>query len=145
MQLQVPLEHGAIFEQTVANPAAGIDFSIALAGNFRYHLLALKFRLATDVNVANRYPDIGGTTVEGGGIFIHSEAVVVASITVDIQWIADFPVHTAVAANRMSLGFGNAQLYNGGGTINSNIRQIQVGDQLSTIVLRYRRWPMQVV
>jgi hypothetical protein len=145
MSLIVPIEHGSLIEIQQQNPGAGNNFTMSLAGNFRWELISMKFRLVTDANAADRHPDLDIVTVGTNTIIIHTEKIITASITTDIAWLAGFPIHTAAEVTRMTLGFPQSLPLNGGGSISSVITQIQAGDNLTGIIGYFRRWPMQTI
>lgn len=80
------LKPGAIFVQTVGNPAAGVDWSIAINGNARWRVAAVRATLTTAVAVANRSAIL--QFVQAGNVAYNAAAAPVqaASLTWVYNW-----------------------------------------------------------
>lgn len=141
-----PFSYGRGFEeiQYGTQPAAGASFSLTVPGAFDTRLLSITYRLVTDANAANRavtvdYDDGNGQLFarEGAGL------VVTANTTQDFagnvgrgvaEWAANTIVFHPLAES----------ILEGGQKIQINVANIQVGDQLSRIVLKLERFPSGV-
>lgn len=145
MNQPVPLEHGAIITFSPDDPAAATNFLITLANGFRWTPISVNFRLACDSNVTNRHADLMFNLDATEDLWLHSTVAQTASQTFDISWLAGWPVHGVGAVNRMTIGMPEFLILNGGGSLESSIRQMQAGDQISNISALFRRWPMQTV
>lgn len=122
---------------TVANPSAGADFTITLAGQLTQNVvwipMSLSATLTASATAANRVPRItlttGGNTVMIG----PSSAVVTASQVGNIAWMRG---GAFANANSNALGSVLAQCaIPPGATIQSVTSNVQSGDQWSAIAL----------
>lgn len=131
---------GSLIRHAVTNPAAGANFSLTLDPVFHAILHAVTFQLVTDANVANRYANIIITPPTAEVLSCATAVAHVASSTVVYTYWEGWPHTGAIAVNRCTLPLPNAFFVPRGSLIGSDIRQIQATDQLSNIVLWFRKW-----
>lgn len=122
---------GAVVSVSVANPAAGANWSSAENAALRTRLLACSFRLVTDATVATREVQVRG--VYGGaigwlGMASQSQT---ASNTRDYFGVLGF-VQTAVIAGNIAIPLPG-HLDARGTTYDSLVANMVAGDQLSNV------------
>jgi len=131
----------SIKSDTIANPAGGADFTIPAILSLRRELLSLRFTFTCDATVMNRLVHLhhtDGTNVTGvstgPGLQTASEAIIYEFATSQLTLDASGP-----------LGLMQGQIptntfMNGGDSIYSVIDNIQAGDAITDITLRYKFW-----
>lgn len=121
---------------TVANPAAGADFSFTLTGGAI--LESVTATLTTAVAVANRSPalkivnNVATVVVRG----IQTPAVQAASLTVDYTWMVGAGA-AIVGANQVVLPLPSLFVTAGTWTFSSLTNLIQAADQWSNIAVGF--------
>lgn len=131
---------GSLIREPVTNPAAGANFTMTLDPVFHVILHAVTFTLLTDANVANRYANIIITPPTAEILTCATTVAHVASTNVVYTYWEGWPHVGAIAVNRATLPLPNAFFIPRGSLVGSDIRQIQAGDQISNIVLWFRKW-----
>lgn len=137
---------GANINQSVGNPAAGLNFSTVLTNNTNllYNVQNIRFTLVTGVAVANRYACVQFQAPAAGPIWLTSCSPIaqIAASTVSYNFsigTGPTPVITIVA------GTGNPDVtaalpslvqISDASTVASNIVGIQAADQISNVVIR---------
>lgn len=124
------------------NPAAGASFSFPLDGRYWWRLQAVTFTLTTDSNAANRYVSVQVPLVGPGILVLGAAAVVVTASTTNQRYAG------AVDRGDSEWNTGTDILFPlqdfpllGGRSVNINIANVQVGDQLSAISMAWWRLP----
>lgn len=127
------------------NPAAGAQLSIAVHANARSELLNVTFDLTTDANAANRtvYIEIKRATQRhriGSAGFAHTA-------NTSYQYIVTQMSGTilAVPVNDAYIPIGSHPVLWPDDTIEIRVANIQVGDQLSTILSMWKIWPYEAI
>lgn len=141
MSLRVPAEFGEVVPAVVTTPAAGANFSYILPAGYHYKLDALRFKIITDANVANRSIMLMFYRTGAPVLYYSSTLLVAEGFTRYFSMWAGLNTidRSSFSQNVCSLP---AQIYlSPPEKIESDIKNIQVGDQLSEIVLTFRRWP----
>lgn len=121
---------------TVANPAAGADFSATVPAGKMWDSIAVHFHLATAVAVATRVAKI--TISDGTTMFAETRAgaTQVASLTYEYTFV---PNMQALAEQGLVVGGAMPKVVlNAGSIISSSIYNIQAADQISNIALYVR-------
>jgi hypothetical protein len=123
-----------------ANPAAGNHFVRTVDGQFLERYVGIAVRLATDANVANReivvqYRDTDGNVVDQNGI----NAVVAAGTTAD-YFFSIFQDGVTATVNSSALVPLHAELLLPTWSMRIFVVNVQAGDQLSRIRLRYEQF-----
>lgn len=132
---------GTFVKYTIADPAVATDFTVTVPAGQFWRLINIKFYIDTDANGANRRiiifsPDSG----TGEWSICGSEAVVANEI-----WAVNFEFPGGGSVSRKAGDVYNQaagmNLYlNAGDKIQSNILNIQAGDQISDVVITIERW-----
>jgi hypothetical protein len=131
---------GCLRSITGATPGAGAEVSETVPTAARWELLALRLRLVTDANVANRTTQL--TLDDGANLYFHSTPnnTAAASATHLIAWGAGMmtPFNAQVAVQLAALPTGNR--LGPGHRIRTVTGNIQVGDQYSLLQYLVREW-----
>jgi len=118
---------------TVANPAAGANFSQTVPANKIWEIQTIHFHLVTSATVASRYPSItidDGTTMFGEitvNQVVPENATREFTFAMYIQQVGNF-------FNRMSAPLPLLVL-NAGARITSSVGSLLAGDQISAIAI----------
>lgn len=126
---------------SLANPAAGANFSYPVPANTRMEILGVTLTLINDANVGNRLVQIHG--YDGTAAFQYGEAsgVQVASAT---AYYSAAPnggnLHTAATDSIYCITLPSPFILNYGDSLRSTICSIQAGDQISAIRIRAKVW-----
>lgn len=122
-------------------PAAGADFTLPMEGRYVTRLLALRVRLVTDANVANREVVLEYLTGDALRFALMGAPVVVtAGDTVDYvfqagQGQAEWPCDDSIIVPLVPVFLVPTE------AIKLHVVNVQVGDQLSGIRILWERWP----
>ena len=141
----VPIEAGFLHNPTIANPTAGNDFLYLLPNNKRYQIAGLKYELVTDANVANRYSFIqimSGAVVKA---VIAPTVAQVASTTFTYQYMINAHTELVKPANNQLVILPMNFYIPGNWNIQSNVLNLQVGDQIQNIELICNSWVERTV
>lgn len=138
-----PFSYGRGWPEVVrgAQPAAGTSFSLTIAGALAARLLSLSYRLVTDANAANR-----AVTIDyddgNGGLFAREGAGVVQLAATTQDYAGQYRRAVAEwAANTLVFHPVPQGVLLQGQKLQINVSNIQAGDQLSRIMLRFDRFP----
>jgi hypothetical protein len=144
---QPPTPYGQLVTFLVGTPAAGANFSFVVPNKGHIRILGVKFDLLADANVANRYaalhaytPALPWTVISPGTLQTASQNVsynfaINTAITsanpggVPIQAFAPLPYDLILRGDNANPD-----------ELRSLVSNIQVGDQISNIRLRYEMW-----
>ena len=141
----VPIEAGFLYNPTIANPSAGNDFLSLLPNNKRYQISSLKFEIVTDANVANRYAFLqimSGATVKA---VIAPTVAQAASTTFTYQYFIDAHSELVKPANNQLMLLPASFYIPGNWNIQSNVLNLQAGDQIQNIELICNSWVERTV
>ena len=142
----VPLEIGEIITVDVTPPAAQANFLYLLPHHFMYKLLAISWRITADANVANRYPGVVVTEVGGQRREFHAVTAITASQVVDVDFNAGLGIPAAFVANsHYTCSLPDSFYLYANTTINSDMLQMQVTDQLTDCQIVLARWPQRSI
>ncbi len=143
MNLHHPLDTSVfrIAQENPANPGAGNNFSWTPPSNSRVLVLGVEFILTTDANAAGRIVTLEAR--EGANTFSHSLAVAghIASLAVQHTFQPN-----VIGADRIGTYLHMLSvlpyplILQVGDTLNTDILQIQVGDAITNIHIRYAAW-----
>lgn len=120
----------------VAAPAAGAGAIFKLDSRWQWRFQSVRFSLATDANVANRFVSVDYCDPEGNVWIRNAAAVVVTAGTAAQEY--SFDGGRAVsewAANTPVLAPLNRTFVPGGWQLRVNVANVQVGDQLTAVDL----------
>jgi hypothetical protein len=120
---------------TVANPAAGANFSFTVPTDFpKYQLIGLYYKFVADVNVANRVPLL----------LITDGTIALYKLTTSGTWTANSTSEFSMGIGFSQTGSGLVQNYIPNNNIllpnfaiNSAISGIQIGDQISLLHISF--------
>lgn len=140
-----PIRHyrdgaGFLTKLAIGGITAGANFSSTVPASVVRRIMSVSFRLAADANVANRRPILEVVT---GGSLAHSFPTFTtqaAGTTFDSFFMPIGSFFTSVVSGVM-ITFLSQDLYlKEGDVLQSRIDAMQVGDQLSNIVIHYEEW-----
>jgi hypothetical protein len=140
-----PLSNGQPQVVTVADPAAGTNWSYLLPNNYTYQVEYIRYRLATDATAANRVHAISFTDI--GNLYLQAtpNLAQTASQTIDVTW-SNSPTNSLNATNGLgNLTMPTTPILPGNHTIRSAILNLQATDQISDIDIYLRKWVNQNV
>lgn len=145
MIIGAALPTAALERVTVADPAVSTDFVYVLPDGYQYQLYAVLYRLATDANAANRFGAIE-LTMQGRGCKIIPAFAHVANTTWNYRFYVGIDGLGAItdgdyAFTRLPYPF----VMQSTDTIASDVRNMQAGDQVSSIDLFLYRVRIQGV
>jgi hypothetical protein len=142
---QPPFPSGQLVTHQGTDPAAGANFTLDVPEAKRWHVVSVQFRLVTDANAANRVCLVTGG--DGTNAFCTSNVsdLQTANLTIDYHVSRGlnnltFAPTGALAGKRFSALAHDMWLRGLAGAsdnINIQVGNIQVGDQLSLIVIRF--------
>lgn len=126
---------------TVANPAAGADFSYTVETGARLELINVSFTLVTDGTAGNRVAQVKLTNA-GGNImhFVTSGTNHAASLTKAYYFGATGPATVNNPITVMVMSELNRVVMDAGDIVASLIDTIKATDQLSAIVLTFNQY-----
>lgn len=131
---------GFLTSANIGSPAAGNNFTFTMLAGTVKRIMSVTFRLVADANVANRRPILEVVT---GGILSHSFPAFTtqaAGTTFDTSFMPIGSYFTSAVSGVM-ITFLSQDLYlKGGDILRSRVDAMQVGDQLSNIVMHYEEW-----
>lgn len=130
---------GQTAASTVANPAAGADWTYTVPAGLQQTLISVRAVLTTSAAVANRFPVLRITSPTGQILAdVSALAAETASSTVTYVWMAGAPANNVNNVQQMSLPSGLRLL--GSSTIQTITSGIQAGDQWSAISVTYTQF-----
>ena len=125
---------------TVPNPAAGAGFSFTVDSLGWLQILAIRFALTTDVNVANRMPRIEYRDGDGNDLLRQTcVSPVAASLGATISFISGYPAFSAPTPTAHIAPLVDWPLMVGW-SVFCNLTNGQVGDQISAIRVTAIDW-----
>jgi hypothetical protein len=131
---------GAVQSIEIDAPAAGEDFSSTLPGTFAFELLAASVSLVADDNVADRTLSL---ILELGGQEVYltrtSPATQQAEETIFYYFVAGGTSGVTIANEEHEVGLPLGIVLPPGASISTSVDDIQVGDQLSSVVIVGRK------
>lgn len=142
MRSSVLAKQGSISTLLPAEPPPSDDFSYTLPAGYRYQIMCVRFRITTDVNVANRYAGLVLTNTGIHTLYIFNSTAIAASNAVMVNFWTGLEVAGSVAVNRLDSPLPTPLYLEGGTTIGSDVRQIQAADQVDQIQIYTRFWPV---
>ena len=123
-----------------ADPAAGADASISPPDNQRSLLVALSFTLACDANVANRVVLLKHKIATAEFVIAAGVgAMGASSITTNVVGPGLTSIATVTGTNN-STSCAIDNMFEGNHTLELEIVNIQVGDQISDILCLWNAW-----
>ncbi len=132
------LKPGNIFVQTVGNPAAGVDWTIAINGNARWRVAAIRATLTTAVAVANRSAIL--QFVQAGNIAYNACAA--PNQAASLTWVYNWGAGVTTLLATVGAGTPNVETSTPvdlwlapGMTIQTVTQNLQAADQWTTITL----------
>lgn len=129
--------------KTVAltNPGAGANFSWAVPDNSRVEIISCNFQITADGNAANRQVQVKGDDGTYDFCYSVSPGVQTATELIYYNFAIDIePRDLSGAYDLMNCKLASNMELSGGETFDSAIADIQVGDQIANVVIRYRQW-----
>ncbi len=119
----------------VPNPAAGVDWSVAVPGGKLWVVDSITAVLATSAVVANRFANLIVSDGSADVFSLPPNAAQAASLARTLSWVSTYSgPSTFTNGNRWSNGFPSWYL-DGGYTIRTVTQAIDAGDQWSAIAL----------
>lgn len=138
--LRLPPEFGKVMVAYAVNPAAGTNFTYTLPTPYHYKLDAVRFKIVTDANAANRTLMLHMHEIGLPSIYYSSTSLVAENLTRYVSLWAGLNTIDRQSFSEI-VGSLPPQIYlRESCIIESDIKNIQVGDQLSEIQLHFRMW-----
>lgn len=126
----------------VSKPAAGANFTFTCQPYDRWRLVACRFTLTTDANVADRYPTLEYLGVNNLPFMTDGPPVAVTASTTGQVFAGSLHRSVSEWNNASDVFFPLSGLWLGAGQqIQIAIANIQVADQIDLIRLTFDRWP----
>ena len=136
----VPLEHGFLFNPTVANPASGADWFYLTPNNRRYELVGVRFVMTTDANVANRNINLQISVGVDIKVAIPMSVVQPASTSFKYQYLQGVHAPTLLPSNNELMALPPRLFIPANYLISTTTVNIQVADQFTDIELLFNTW-----
>jgi hypothetical protein len=135
---------GQVEVQTVADPAAGADFSFTLPAGFSYEIRSIAFRLVTGVTVANRTPMHQFTDDQDRVLcMVMPGNTVPASQTVQCNSESGFVSGAQIANTCLTWAIGLRRTrLQPGWKVKSSVAFLQATDQISNVRITLIRRPV---
>lgn len=125
-----------------AKPAAGANFSFTCQPYDRWRLVAARFTLTTDANVADRYVTIDYLDGTGTAVASDGAAVAVTAGTTSQVFTGSINRGTSEWNNASAVFFPLSGLWiEAGQVVKITVANIQAADQLDKIRFTFDRWP----
>jgi hypothetical protein len=126
----------------VSKPAAGANFAFTCQPYDRWRLIAVRFTLTTDANVADRYTTIEYLGANNLPVMTDGPPVAVQASTTNEVFVGSLNRTVSEWNNASDVFFPLSGLWLEAGTvIQIAVANVQVGDQLDLIRLTFDRWP----
>lgn len=139
------LPTNALDRQTVGDPAVATDFLYTLPNAYQYLVQAILFRLACDANAANRFAAVE-FFLQGRGLKLIPPFAQTANLTWNHRFYVGIDGLGAITDGDYSLTrLPYPFILQAGDTIASDVRNMQAGDQITSIDLFLYRMPLQGV
>lgn len=123
------------------DPGAGNDFSYPVPANSRIEAIYIGFIFSTDANAANRYTIISGATPTLNQQMGASAIAQTAGLTWGQGHVAGLPQEVDLSAQNITLTPMSPNLIlEPGDALEANILNIQAGDAIASIIIRYKQW-----
>lgn len=132
-------QQGGLRGVSVANPAAGADWSLVVPANLRWSILGVQATLVTNATVANRAPSLQIQDPVGHGYDVTAPGAQAASQTIIWNWTPGGPEKTIVGVDA-SATLGVPTKVGPAWVIRTVTSLLQAGDQWSTISLVFEEW-----
>lgn len=139
----VPIENGARFAITVADPAVATDWALIMPVGFVYHLTSVRYQLVTDGTAATRIIQLLLPTGGALDLIIASSSTQILNLTRIIQFIDLFPTPGTSVGSLITAPLPKYRHVHGGETVASATAAMQAGDQISNIQVNAIRWPFK--
>lgn len=143
MPIKSPIDSNVfqVVTDTPADPAAGADFVWPTPANSRVEIVSVVFEIVADGTAINRQAqvNINNTVVD----VQHSVApgIQVAGETLEYQFAIDNdPLDLSGAYQLMTCKLAELLTMDPGDRFVSNVLNLQAGDQIQNIVIRFRQW-----
>lgn len=140
MTLRLPPEFGEALIAVVTSPAAGANFTYTFPAPYHYKLDGLRFKMITDGNAANRTIMLDIYTVGVPPIYYSSTILQPESLTRYWHMWAGLNTIDRQSFSQVIASFPPQIWLREGSIIATDIKNLQVGDQMSEIILYFRRW-----
>lgn len=138
--LRVSPEFGQVWIAYPANPAAGANFTYTLPTPYHYKLDAVRFKIVTDANAANRQVMLHMYTVGAPSIYYSSTILVAENLTRYYSLWAGLNTIDRGTFSQNVCSLPPQMYLRENCIIASDIKNIQVGDLITEIQLHFRRW-----
>jgi hypothetical protein len=127
---------------TVANPAAGADWSVTVPNRERWSLKFLRERLISSAAVANRFPGVQVTPNSNLAMYARTANAMSASRTEDFTWGATLPDQAEPAAGTArTVPLPQTDAFLEAGTqVASSTDNLQAADQWTGVALVVEKW-----
>lgn len=136
-----PMPWPTAFMEAPSPPAAGANMSVQLAGQYRHHILTVNMILTTDANVANRFVSLSVTQSANRLYRQFCSLAIAAGTTQQIIFNVGTGTSQQVGAQNLQLEPLNPWfIVEPAWSFEITVDNIQVGDQLSAILVTYGRW-----
>lgn len=130
---------GFLESVTVANPAAGSDWTYTVAAGTRERIVSVTATLTTSATVANRIPVI--TITQGGNIVYQASPTAAQTATTALTYLFTSGLQPWTGAGGQIVVPLPPNLFlTGGNTISVTTTALQAGDQWSNIRISHELW-----
>lgn len=124
-----------------ANPAPGANFTITVPDNERFQILGLRFALVNTSDAADRLIRINFNDGTTDHPIINVGRIQVATETISYNFAPGYTFQNSVTDfDSIDQHFPNDVILTPRNTIDSDIANLQAGDQLAVISIRVKRW-----
>jgi hypothetical protein len=143
-----PVPNGQLVTITPSDPAAGVDFNWGVPGNSIVLIRSVRFFFLTDGTAANRLVQLACNDTANVFGIVNPGTLQTAAQNVEYNWAIGITPTTATPGGGTRIQVNaplpeDLYLRGQGGTsdlLQSFVRNIQAGDQISSIVIRYEQW-----
>ena len=144
MQNPVDLTIFDIIDVTPADPAAGTNVTFVVPIVARIQIIGVTFNLVTDANVASRFPIVFATPIARtfGLTGPTSPQTATQNVTHHFSLTGSQSLLFA-AQNLATVPLSASLILRTGDILNISIAGLQAGDQISSVLIRYKQWIMR--
>jgi len=140
MDNNIPDFAGAHFQEAVAGPAAGNNFTYTLPQGFRYRLKSIQMQITASAAAGARFPMVRLRNNAVYYLRLPGSFLIAATEIWYCYWAAGLQVPTLIGNLWQFNPLPIDHFMNGGAQIMSDLDGIDAGDQISSIVITFDRW-----
>jgi hypothetical protein len=137
----LPLPSSAIVSETVANPAAGSQWTKTFSPGYQVLLLGVQYTVVADATVTNRYPGFEYSSAPVG-FRVQYGVGIIKNQTYICVWLVGAAYIQTVTIDTHQMTLSYPIILNPGDVLSSDVVQLQPGDALRDIYLYYLQMPL---